>query len=132
MARMWKWSSWARAAMILALLLAPRSGTSQAPAKRTTVITMEKARRGVKCTVDSKSFDDLLSAYGNVLERYGPDHPVAVLIDDRLPLSWIWAAPTLASKAPLTNIRVFVAIRENEKMFEIQRTPSVPLTTPIE
>jgi len=65
--------------------MAPRSGTSQVAAKITTVITMEKAGQGVSCKVDSRFFGDLLSAYGSVLERYGPDHPVAVLIDDTLP-----------------------------------------------
>ena len=96
------------------------------------MITGHKAGRGVIWKLDSQSYGDLLRAYGSVLGRHGSEHPVAVLIDDALSISWIWVAPALANKTPLTNVRVFVVMRANEKMFEIKRAPSMPIGTPIE
>ena len=118
------------AALLIFMLLPPGARTS--PAERTTVITIEKVGGGIKCRVGPRSFGDLLSAFQSVPGRSNPDHPVAVLIDDRLPISHIWAAPLVANKVPLTNVRVFVLNWESHSMFEIKRTPSVPLGTRIE
>ena len=120
------------AVLLVALALAPRTATSEVPTNRAAVITGHKAGRGVIWKLDSQSYGDLLRAYGSVLGRHGSEHPVAVLIDDALSISWIWVAPALANKTPLTNVRVFVVMRANEKMFEIKRTPSMPIGTPIE
>ena len=62
------------------------------------MITGHKAGRGVIWKLDSQSYGDLLRAYGSVLGRHGSEHPVAVLIDDALSISWIWVAPALANK----------------------------------
>ena len=120
------------AVLLVALALVPRTGTSDVPTNRTAIIRGQKAGRGVVWRTGSQSFDDLLRAYANVLDRHGSDHPVAVLIDDALPISWIWVAAALAPKAPLNNVRVFVVMRANEKMFEVKPAPSMPVGTPIE
>jgi hypothetical protein len=118
------------AVLLMILLLAPRARTS--PTERTTVITMWKVAGGLECKVGPRSYDNLLSAFQSVHRQDNLDDPVAVLIDDRLPISHIWVAPLLANKVPLTNVRVFVLNWESASMFEIKRAPSVPLGTRIE
>ncbi|HYV64903.1 MAG TPA: hypothetical protein VE964_01590 [Myxococcales bacterium] len=86
----------------------------------------------MKYRVGPGTYDDLLSAFRNVPGHENPDHPVAVLIDDRLPISHIQNAPLVANKIPLSNVRVFVLNWESHSMFEVKRMPSVPLGTRID
>jgi hypothetical protein len=117
-------------AILVVLLLAPRAITS--PTSRTAIITMEKIAGGVKYRVGPNSFDDLLRAFASVPGRSNPERPVAVLIDDRLPIWEISTAPLVAAKVPLTNVRVFVLNWESHRMAEIKWMPSVPLGQRIE
>jgi hypothetical protein len=93
---------------------------------------MWKVAGGLECRVGPRSYDNLLSAFDSVHRPDNPDHPVAVLIDDRLPISHIWTAPLVANKVPLTNVRVFALNWETHSIFEIKRMPSVPLGTRME
>jgi hypothetical protein len=109
------------------------TGASTSPGERTTVVVAEKVRAQTKYRVGPRSFEDLLSAFHSIaVANRNPGHPVAVLIDDRLPIWHIWTAPAVANKVPLTNVRVFSLNWESRSMFELKRMPSVPLGTRIE
>jgi hypothetical protein len=96
--------------------------------KPTTVI-VEKVGGRVIYKVDSRQVDDLLRALNQVADRSGPNQPVNVIVDSRLPAAEIWNVDGVAGKAQLTNLRFFVLFHETEMMTEIKRMPAVPFST---
>ena len=79
--------------------------------------------------VDSRQVDDLLRALNQVTDRSGPNQPVRVIVDSRLPAAEIWNVDGVAGKAQLTNLRYFVFFHETEMMAEIKQMPAVPFST---
>src|SRR2546425_12171133 len=73
------------AVLLVALALAPRTGTSEVPTNHTTVITGHKAGRGVTWKLDSQSYDDLLRAdqpasFGRALGDHFPSEDALLSI----------------------------------------------------
>jgi len=93
-----------------------------------TTVVVEKVGGRVTYKVDSRQVDDLLRALNQVADRGGPNQPVNVIVDSRLPSSEIWNVGGVAGKAQLTNLRFFVLFHETEMMTEIKRMPAVPFS----
>lgn len=93
-----------------------------------TTVVVEKVGGRVTYKVDSRQVDDLLRALNQVADRGGPNQPVNVIVDSRLPSSEIWNVDGVAGKAQLTNLRFFVLFHETEMMTEIKRMPAVPFS----
>ena len=93
-----------------------------------TTVVVEKVGGHVTYKVDSRQVDDLLRALNQVADRSGPNQPVNVIVDSRLPSSEIWNVDGVAGKAQLTNLRFFVLFHETEMMTEIKRMPAVPFS----
>jgi hypothetical protein len=109
------------------LFFAPSLLAQEAHPKPTTVV-VEKAAGRVIYKVDSRQVDDLLRALNQVADRSGPNQPVNVIVDSRLPAAEIWNVDGVAGKAQLTNLRFFVFFHETEMMAEIKRMPAVPFS----
>jgi len=71
------------------LFVAPSLRAQEAHPKPTTVV-VEKAAGRVIYKVDSRQVDDLLRALNQVADRSGPNQPVKVIVDSRLPAAEIW------------------------------------------
>ena len=99
-----------------------------AQAKPTTVV-VEKVGGRVTYKVDSQRVDDLLRTLDQVADRSGPNQPINVIVDSRLPTAEIWNVDGIAGKAQLTNLRFFVLFHETEMMTEIKRMPAVRFST---
>lgn len=98
-----------------------------------TIVEVNRTARGVAYKVDSKvagskPTDDLLHILNQVADEQGVNHSVIVFIDRRLPIDEIWNVNGVAAKAQLSNVRFFVAFRENQQMTEIKWTPFVPFS----
>jgi hypothetical protein len=102
---------------------------SQEVHPKPTTVVVEKVGGHVIYKVDSRRVDDLLRALNQVADRSGPNQPVNVIVDSRLPAGEIWNVDGVAGKAQLTNLRFFVFFRETEMMTEIKRMPAVPFST---
>jgi hypothetical protein len=112
-----------------ALVLFVPSLLPQASRPKPTTILVERVGGRVSYKVDSRQVDDLLMALNQVADRRGPNQPVNVIVDSRLPSAEIWNVDGVAGKAQLTNLRFFVFFQETEMMSEIKRMPAVPLST---
>jgi hypothetical protein len=106
---------------------APSLLTQEAHPKPTTIV-VEKVSGRVTYKVDSRQVDDLLRALNQVADRRGPNQPVNVIVDSRLPSAEIWNVDGIAGKAQLTNLRFFVFFHETEMMTEIKLMPAVPFS----
>ena len=81
---------------------------SQDTHSKPTTVVVEKVGGHVIYKVDSRQVDDLLRALNQVADRSGPNQPVNVIVDSRLPAGEIWNVDGVAGKAQLTNLRFFV------------------------
>ena len=109
------------------LFVVPGLLSQEALPKPTTVV-VQKVGGHVTYKVDSRQVDDLLRALNQVADRSGPNQPVNVIVDSRLPAAEIWNVDGVAGKAQLTNLRFFVFFHETDMMTEIKRMPAVPFS----
>jgi hypothetical protein len=101
---------------------------------RPTVVEVEKTQRGVAYKVDGQRADltattNLLYLLNRVCEKRGPNAPIVVLLDPRVPIDQIGNVDGTAGKAQLNNLRYFVLDRDTQKMSEIKWGPAVPYST---
>src|SRR5579863_1587271 len=94
-----------------------------------TTVVVEKVGGRVIYKVDSRQVDDLLRTFNQVADRSGPNQPVNVIVDSRLPSAEIWNVDGVAGKAQLTNLRFFVFFHETQMMAEIKQMPAVAFST---
>ncbi len=99
-----------------------------------TVVEVDKTPRGVAYKVDGQRADltattSLLYLLNRVCEKRGPNAPIVVLLDPRVPIDQIWNVEGTAGKAQLNNLRYFVLDRDTQKMSEIKWGPAVPYST---
>ncbi len=93
-------------------------------------LVVEKKQGRVTYKVDSKpAKPDLLYILNQVRNQRGPDDPLVVLIDSRVPMDEISNVGGVAGKAGLKNLRFFVFNRETDRMAEIKFGPGIPFTT---
>jgi hypothetical protein len=90
-----------------------------------TTVLVEKVSGRVIYKIDSRQVDDLLRGLNQVADRSGPNQPVNVIVDSRLPAAEIWNVDGVAGKAQLTSLRFFVFFHETDMMTEIKRMPAV-------
>jgi hypothetical protein len=102
----------------LFLFFAPSLLPQESHPKPTTVV-VEKVGGRVTYKVDSRQVDDLLRALNQVADRSGPNQPVNVIVDSRLPSAQIWNVDGVAGKAQLANLQFFVFFHETDMMSEI-------------
>ena len=111
-----------------AFLFSVPSLVPQETRPKPTTVVVEKVGGHVTYKVDSRQVDDLLRALNQVADRSGPNQPVNIIVDSRLPSSEIWNVDGVAGKAQLTNLRLFVLFHETGMMTEIKRMPAVPFS----
>lgn len=102
---------------------------SQEAHPKPTIVVVERVGGRVIYKVDSRQVDDLLHALNQVADRCGPNQPINVIVDSRLPSAEFWNVEGVAGKAQLTNLRFFVLFHETEMMIEIKRMPAIPFST---
>lgn len=98
------------------------------------VVEVYKTPRGAGYKVDSRTADlsqngNLLRLLGLAYERHGPNTPVVVLLDPRVPIEQIGYIEGVAAKVPLNNLHYFEGSRETDKMVEIKFGPTIPYST---
>ena len=111
-----------------AFLFSVPSLVPQETRPKPTTVVVEKVGGHVTYKIDSRQVDDLLRALNQVADRSGPNQPVNIIVDSRLPSSEIWNVDGVAGKARLTNLRFFVLFHETGMMTEIKRMPAVPFS----
>jgi hypothetical protein len=119
---------WCAVIGMLSVALSAQSKNGTTDIQESIVIMAEQTKGHVSYRVDSEPATDLLLSLARLEKQRGPNCPVLVFLDPRLPIQEMWTIDGVAGKAQLANVRYFIVFRDTGKMSELHRMPAVPFS----